>query len=773
MRNRFRGASARQLAAAGFCAAGLILTGSASGQDADLFIDHSEVYESPAGDSLQPGVWDIDGTLRFLQSQTIDQDVSILLGGDIHAGNPDDTTEPGYELAFGSGVELSAGERGKLYARSGIVNHGTINLHGVGHLANWSRPTLGLVEGSGGFTNAASGVIRGMGRLDGETLVNNGSIIAEGGILGLDGLNRNTGQLGIGNGGMLALGGTGYRLDHDLHVEAGQTLLLGGDWQLDADLSVRGGGLGVSDFSDTRLDQATIEDATAVILGSTSWSEVQQLDRSRWSRVTVGSRGGLGGELDLEDRVIDIDSSIFTGQTVGGRIVDGTLTASAGGKLHVGRGDTGHELRLSNVDLEAPLEVAAGQVSYFAGTISNTHLLVRDPGLGTISLGWGAILDNVSLAASIEPATFPFQYDFGLRANDVAVRNRLALDGVLGIYYDAGLVFEAGSSLDGEGQLIFDRWGPASRMDILGEQLTIGSGLTLIARNFNGVQIFGAQAELINRADWQIRRDNVQAELRRFTNHGRIQGSIDLTAGSFVNASGGSLTGASTIRVAERSFVSHGTIEPGEVADYPEEDRWQGLLVLDTDAEFTGTSTLAINLDGSTEGDERTHDRVDILGSAAIDGELVLSLLDGYVPAEGDLFTILTSDSLTGRFASVEGVEVTDDLRLAVLYQDGDVVVRPTRPGDIDLSGTVDLDDLALLGDHFGGAGSIWAEGDFTGDGLVNAEDFYLLKAQFDPTTSEALATLARFEQEVVPEPASVLLMALGLPLLARRRRDA
>ncbi|TVQ76848.1 MAG: hypothetical protein EA380_08075 [Phycisphaeraceae bacterium] len=53
-------------------------------------------------------------------------------------------------------------------------------------------------------------------------------------------------------------------------------------------------------------------------------------------------------------------------------------------------------------------------------------------------------------------------------------------------------------------------------------------------------------------------------------------------------------------------------------------------------------------------------------------------------------------------------------------------------PGDINGSGTVGLDDFAILAANFGtGPGATLAQGDLNGDGFVNLADFNIVAVNF------------------------------------------
>jgi hypothetical protein len=129
--------------------------------------------------------------------------------------------------------------------------------------------------------------------------------------------------------------------------------------------------------------------------------------------------------------------------------------------------------------------------------------------------------------------------------------------------------------------------------------------------------------------------------------------------------------------------------------------------------------------------------------------------------------------------------------RLSDLHGDPYLLIRPTRVGDLNLDGQVTISDFIDLASNFGGSSKTWQEGDLNYDNQVTISDFIDLASNFGGSysgtvlpigsQSQPYQALASFAESIgvdpgvigsaVPEPASVMIAALGTCLLATRRR--
>jgi hypothetical protein len=142
---------------------------------------------------------------------------------------------------------------------------------------------------------------------------------------------------------------------------------------------------------------------------------------------------------------------------------------------------------------------------------------------------------------------------------------------------------------------------------------------------------------------------------------------------------GGTLAGSGT--VAAPVTNTGGTLAPGQSA---------GTLSLGGTYTQGGAATLAVELGGLIPGTQ--HDRVDVAGATALAGTLQVSLIDGFVPAAGSSFTVLTFPSATGVF-SASNLPALPAVVWVIHYNPTSVVLEAA--GDQDEDGTPNAGDCA------------------------------------------------------------------------------
>ena len=67
-------------------------------------------------------------------------------------------------------------------------------------------------------------------------------------------------------------------------------------------------------------------------------------------------------------------------------------------------------------------------------------------------------------------------------------------------------------------------------------------------------------------------------------------------------------------------------------------------------------------------------------------------------------------------------------------------LLTPALPGDANLDGMVDINDLTIVLSHYGQTGQAWANGNFTGDGTVNINDLTIVLAHYGDTVASSAA---------------------------------
>jgi hypothetical protein len=193
---------------------------------------------------------------------------------------------------------------------------------------------------------------------------------------------------------------------------------------------------------------------------------------------------------------------------------------------------------------------------------------------------------------------------------------------------------------------------------------------------------------------------------------------------------------------------------------------------------------LEIDLAGLGQG--TTYDVLRVAGDAYIDGGVEFTLAEGFMPAVGTMFEILTAANVHGIFPSLEAWAPADvEFSGKVRYQPGKVLFEVTKANfaaDFNADGVVDAQDMAawFAASNAGGPG-LNGEGDADHDYDVDGADMLIVQRQLGrrwtpPSVRPGGPVVGPVGGGVisrVPEPGSATLALGGLvaAIAVRRRR--
>ncbi len=246
---------------------------------------------------------------------------------------------------------------------------------------------------------------------------------------------------------------------------------------------------------------------------------------------------------------------------------------------------------------------------------------------------------------------------------------------------------------------------------------------------------------------------------------------------------GGNITGNGILRTADdptRPTINNGSIvgdsmdDPITLTGYVKGvGTCDNCVVTGTDAPGFSPATvvrgsvsyqgvLEMEIGGLGDGD---YDRIDHLigtGEAELGGEIVVQLLEGYSPAVGDAFTLLTATGgVSGVFATEALPQLSGGLLFDISYGANDVSLAVVGlAGDYNYDGTVNVADYTVWRDTLGQMGTGLAA-DGNGDAVVDNLDYTVWKTNFGQTELAAVSQLAM----AVPEPDGCVGLLLAIAL--------
>ncbi|HEX4412652.1 MAG TPA: dockerin type I domain-containing protein [Lacipirellulaceae bacterium] len=178
------------------------------------------------------------------------------------------------------------------------------------------------------------------------------------------------------------------------------------------------------------------------------------------------------------------------------------------------------------------------------------------------------------------------------------------------------------------------------------------------------------------------------------------------------------------------------------------------------------TAATDIELAGTEKGSH--YDSLTVAGNVSLSGKLNLLLIDGFVPAAGESFNIMSAaGGIDGTFSSMNLPALAGGLYFAVAYTPNAVNVSVAGVvGDFNHDGKVDAADYAFWRKNIGETGQGLAA-DGNGDGVVNSDDFNVWRSHF----GQSVGSGAVVTGSAVPEPGIVALAMISLLVAQIKRR--
>ena len=162
----------------------------------------------------------------------------------------------------------------------------------------------------------------------------------------------------------------------------------------------------------------------------------------------------------------------------------------------------------------------------------------------------------------------------------------------------------------------------------------------------------------------------------------------------------------------------------------------------------------------------RFWSRVGLTSPRSSAGETNFQLDIDYIRIDADT-GILEAPTETGMLlgGDANGDSVVDVADLGVLGANFNQSNMTFADGDFNDDGLVDVADLGILGANFNADDMQWDTGDFNLDGMTDVADLGILGANWTASQSTGNASA------LVPEPATLSLLAMSMLMVGRRRR--
>jgi hypothetical protein len=554
------------------------------------------------------------GTINLFSSSSTSSTLSV---------NGTFTNETGGVL----NVELGSGG-GRFITTNQLVNRGTINVD-ANTSFNQTSSTLtneGTLNISSGrqFTFAGSGELK-FNQNDGA-LVNSGSFASLGETFNVNGGAISGNDLTI-QGGAFNVNNPSVAFGADFFGTVGYSGNLGSEQRIDviANGSFNtelNAGAGFTSRGTINL-MSTAATASTLSVGGTFTNETGGV-----LNVELGSGGGrfiTTNEL-INRGTINVDATASFNQTSSTLTNEGSLNIGFGRTLNVvGAGTLSFNQNAGTINNNGSLDSIGESFNFNGGTIAGNFVNILGGSLRIVSLGTGGFTVN------------------GVVSFSGAVASAQQIDVVATGSFNSALHAPAGFSSSGVVNLTstastsatLSADGTSTSSGVINVLPGAGGGRFMTIADFTNLGTYNVNAAM----SWN-------ATSATYLNLGHLNVNSTLTiagAGTtaFTNHLVGVVGGVGTLDITGvEQFTNLGIFAPGNSA---------GTLTVTNRWSQSAAGSLQIEIGGTASGES---DLLSILGSASLDGSLVVSLINGFQPGPADSFIVLDGFSLTGTFSN-------------------------------------------------------------------------------------------------------------------------
>ncbi len=494
------------------------------------------------------------------------------------------------------------------------------------------------------------------------------------------------------------------------------------------------------------LNEGAMEAGAGTLnIAATSWSSSGSIAATS-ATVTLAGAWSMTGTVSVSNGTLNLNGEFATA----GLNLPGWTRS--GGTVNLGG-------ELDNADATITLNAATGTWRLLAGSIAGGTLAFADGAALEFSSNGGgltdvAVLGDLLLDGTSEAVTLAGSTRFGTaHMAGSGASLRMAPGYVL---HDHIVV---NGAVNGTAEIRIAYGGTGTATFAAGSTVALAPGSLLslnIVQNSTGTLInegliqaqaagetlsFTSLSSMTNEGTLRVDAGTMSVDPQELTNilEGTLTGGAWIAAGGTLSTTGGDITTSaatvelhgsgvwasiSVIAVNQGSF----TLEAGRDFTTTGSFTNEGQLTLGpgstlaVSGDYAQTASGEIEIRASGADASTGYGRIAAAGAVVIDGAYSAAYVDGYVPAQGTFFDVLTgAGGRSGEFSSVSLPDAPAGDKTLLIYEGTRVRMLSTDRADLDLNGSVNTQDFIIYLNW-------WASGDvrsdFNGDGIVNSLDF-------------------------------------------------